>query len=79
MTVQILGSGCRKCRLLEQNAREAVSRIGVEAKVEKVTDMDDIVEMGVMVTPALAVDGNVKKAGTVLTPEQIADILKGES
>ena len=78
MTVQILGRGCPKCHQLEENAREALSRLGLEAEVEKVTDMDRIVEMGVMVTPALALDGTVKKSGSVLSTDQIVEILKGE-
>ena len=78
MTVQILGGGCPKCHQLEKNAREAISRLGVEADVEKVTDMDRIVEMGVMVTPALALDGVVKKTGSVLSADQIVEILKAE-
>ncbi len=76
VTVQILGSGCAKCQLLEKNAKEAVARLGVNARVVKVTDMDKIVDMGVMVTPALAIDGTVKKAGAVLSVDQIAQILK---
>ena len=76
MIVQILGGGCPKCHQLEKNAREAISRLGVQAEVAKVTDMDRIVEMGVMVTPALAVDGVVKKAGSVLSTDQIVEILR---
>ena len=77
MTVQILGSGCAKCQQLEKNAKEAIARLGLSATVAKVTDTNQIVEMGVMVTPALAVDGTVKKAGVVLSVDQIAQILKG--
>jgi small redox-active disulfide protein 2 len=75
--VQILGSGCAKCRQLEQNAREAVAALALDADVEKVTDLDVIMEMGVMMTPALAVDGTVRSAGKVLTREQITQILGG--
>ena len=77
MTVQILGSGCAKCQQLEKNAKQAIARLGLSATVAKVKDMDQIVEMGVMVTPALAVDGTVKKAGVVLSVDQIVQILKG--
>ena len=76
MTVQILGGGCPKCHELEKNAREAISRLGLDATIAKVTDMDRIVEMGVMVTPALAVDGDVKRAGAVLSADQIVEILR---
>jgi small redox-active disulfide protein 2 len=77
MKVQILGSGCAKCKLLEQHAREAVAELGILAEVEKVTDLNTIVEMGVMMTPALAIDGVVKSAGRVLTKEQVASYLQG--
>ena len=76
MKIQILGTGCPKCKQLETNARAAVSSLGVSAEVEKVTDLDDIMNMGVMVTPALAVDGNVKSAGKVLTVAQISSLLE---
>jgi len=77
MTIQILGSGCPRCKALEQNARTAAASLGIDAVFEKVTDSDRIMEMGVMMTPGLAVDGMVKSTGKVLNPEQIADILKG--
>ncbi len=79
MTVQILGGGCPKCHQLEKNAKEAIARLGINATVAAVTDMDKIVEMGVMVTPALAVDGTVKKAGAVLSVDQITQILKASA
>jgi len=72
MKIQILGTGCPKCRQLEANAREAVSAKGVEAEIEKVTDIEEIMEMGVMMTPALVIDGDVRSVGKVLTVEQIA-------
>jgi small redox-active disulfide protein 2 len=77
MKVQILGSGCTKCKLLEQHAREAVAELGSDADIEKVTDIDEIMEMGVMMTPALAIDGVVKSVGKVLTKDQVAAYLKG--
>ena len=77
MKIQILGTGCPKCRQLEANAREALRNTGLEASVEKVTDVDAIINMGVMMTPALAVDGVVKSAGKVLAKEEIARILQG--
>ena len=77
MKVQILGSGCPKCRQLEANAREALAGIGLEASVEKVTDPDAILDMGVMMTPALAVDGVVKSAGRLLSKDEILRILQG--
>jgi len=77
MTIQILGTGCPKCRQLESNAREALAGMTLEATVEKVTDLEQIMNMGVMITPALAVDGVVKSAGKVLTTSEIARILEG--
>jgi small redox-active disulfide protein 2 len=77
MKIQILGSGCSKCKLLEQHAREAVAELKLEAEVEKVTDIDKIVELGVMMTPALAIDGVVKSVGRVLTKDQVIEYLKG--
>jgi len=77
MKLQILGSGCTKCKLLEQHAREAVAFLGLDVEVIKISEMDKIVEMGVMSTPALALDGVVKSVGRLLTKEQIIEILKG--
>jgi small redox-active disulfide protein 2 len=77
MKVQILGMGCPKCKALEQHAREAVAELGLEAEIEKVTDSDAIMDMGVMMTPALAVDGEVKSVGKVLTKDQVIVYLKG--
>ena len=76
MKVQILGMGCPKCKQLEANAREAASALSLEAEFEKIADMDAIMDMGVMMTPALAVDGEVKSAGKLLTADQISAILK---
>ncbi|HUX51859.1 MAG TPA: thioredoxin family protein [Spirochaetia bacterium] len=75
MTIQILGGGCAKCHALEQNARLAMAQVGVEADVELVTDSDRINDMGVLVTPALAIDGVVKKSGRVLAVDEIVPLL----
>lgn len=77
MKVQILGSGCPKCKLLEQHAREAVAELGIEAQIVKVSETDDIMEMGVMMTPALAIDDVVKSVGKVLTKDQVKAYLDG--
>lgn len=76
MKIQILGPGCPNCRNLEKNAREAASRLGIEATFEKVTNVDDIVEMGVMRTPGFAIDGTVQKFGKVFTADEIEESLK---
>lgn len=78
MKIQILGGGCPKCHTLEENTRQALANLSMEAEIVKVTDPDDIMNMGVMFTPALAIDGDVKSSGKVLTPEEVADILKAE-
>lgn len=77
MKMQILGSGCPKCKLLEQHARDAIEELGIEAEVEKVSDPDTILEMGVMMTPALAIDGVVKSSGKVLSKDQIKPFIDG--
>ena len=69
--IQILGTGCPKCKTLTANAEAAVKALGVEATVEKVEKISDIMKFGVMMTPALVVDGQVKSAGKVLSAEDI--------
>jgi small redox-active disulfide protein 2 len=69
--IQILGTGCPKCEKLKHNAEEAAKLAGVEATVEKITDIGQITSFGVMMTPAIAIDGEVKASGKVLSPEDI--------
>ena len=76
MKIQVLGTGCPKCQALEKNAKDAVAKLELAAEVVKVSDLDEIMEMGVMMTPALAVDGEVKKVGKILTVEEIVSILE---
>ncbi|MEM5948406.1 thioredoxin family protein [Spirochaetia bacterium 38H-sp] len=78
MKIQILGSGCPKCQTLERLAREAISEAGINAEIEKITDIDQIMSMGVMMTPALAIDGKVKSVGKILPKEQIIEKIKEE-
>lgn len=73
--IQILGTGCPKCRTLMANAERAVQILNIEAQVEKVEKITDIMKFGVMMTPALVVDGAVKSAGRVLSPEEIQKFL----
>lgn len=73
--IQILGTGCPKCKLLAANADEAIRSLGMEASVEKVEKIQDIIAFGVMTTPALAVDGQVKSAGKVLSADEIKKFL----
>ncbi len=73
--IQVLGTGCPKCEKLKKNAEEAAKAAGTEALVEKITDISQITAFGVMMTPALAVDGEVKSVGKVLSPEEIQKLL----
>jgi small redox-active disulfide protein 2 len=75
MVIKILGTGCTKCKNLEENARKAVEELGIAATVEKVTEIKDIMKYGVMKTPALVVDEKVKAMGRVLTPDEIKKYL----
>jgi len=75
-SIQILGSGCSKCQLLADNAETAAKSLGLEYTLEKVTDIERIAEFGIMLTPGLAVDGEVKSFGRVLSPEKIRGLLE---
>jgi small redox-active disulfide protein 2 len=75
--VQVLGPGCAKCEKLKKNAEQAVQQSGVEAMVEKITDINVITGFGVMMTPALVIDGEVKLVGKVASPEEIQTLLGG--
>jgi small redox-active disulfide protein 2 len=79
MVIKILGTGCPKCKKLEANARQAVLAAGIEAKIEKVDDLNQIMDYGVMLTPALVIDEKVVSSGKILSPEDIKALLsKGE-
>ncbi|MBU4460320.1 MAG: TM0996/MTH895 family glutaredoxin-like protein [Verrucomicrobia bacterium] len=70
--IQILGTGCPKCKMLTANVEAAVKAAGIEAKIEKVEKIVDIMKFGVMMTPALVVDGQVKSVGKVLSADEVA-------
>ena len=76
MKIQILGTGCPKCKKLEENAHAAAGETGMEIEVEKVTDIDEITDMGVIITPSLAIDGVVKSTGKVLSKDEISKIIR---
>lgn len=77
MKIEILGTGCAKCNQLTDNARAAVERLGLEdCAIVKVTDFNEIAKRGVLMTPALAVDGQVKLIGKAGSPDEIAGILR---
>ena len=71
MRIEVLGSGCSKCNKTKELAEKAVKETGVDAEIIKVEDVDKILEYGVMVTPALVIDGDVKVAGKVPSVEDI--------
>jgi len=73
--IQILGTGCPKCKKLAENDEAAAKSAGVDYEMEKVTDLNAIMAFGVMMTPALAVDGVVKVAGKVPEPVEIVKLL----
>ena len=75
MKLHVLGTGCAKCRQLAQNVQAAADALGLDVEIEKVTDPNDIMGFGVMITPALAVEGQVKAAGTVPSVDQIKAML----
>ena len=72
--IQVLGPGCAKCNKLMDNVRKAVSELNIDCKVEKVTDMNVIVEYRIMVPPALVVDGEVKSKGKALSVDELKDL-----
>ncbi len=74
--IQILGTGCPKCKKLAENAEAAAKELGIEYQLEKVTDINEIMKFGIMMTPALAVDGEVKIAGKVASVEQLKEMLE---
>ena len=74
--IQILGTGCSKCKTLLANAEAAVKVLGIEATIEKVEKIQDIMKFGVMTTPALVVDGVVKSAGKTLSSDEIKKFLE---
>jgi small redox-active disulfide protein 2 len=76
MKIQVLGTGCAKCKQLTANAEKAVAELGLGVAVEKVEDIREIMKFGVMTTPALALDGKIRSAGKVLSPEGVKDLLR---
>ena len=75
MKIQVLGSCCPKCKTLAERVDSAVAELGLECEVEKITEINKIIEFGVMMTPGLVIDGDVKSAGKLLSVEEIKDLL----
>jgi small redox-active disulfide protein 2 len=74
--LQILGTGCPKCKQLLENAQQAAAEMGEGVEIEKIEDLREIMAFRVLATPALAVDGVVKAAGRVLSPEEIRELVR---
>ena len=74
--IQILGTGCPKCKKLAENAEAAAKELNIEYEIGKVTDINDMMKFGVMMTPALVVDGEVKVVGKVPSPAEIKQMLE---
>ena len=75
MKIEVLGPGCPRCTALAASAQAAVTKMGLDAEIAKVTDINEITSRGVMVTPALVVDGQVRASGRVPSPEEIQEML----
>lgn len=75
MKIEVLGPGCARCSALAASVQEVVTKMGLDAEIAKVTDINEITSRGVMLPPALAVDGDVKVSGRVPSPEEIQAML----
>ncbi|MBN1333496.1 MAG: TM0996/MTH895 family glutaredoxin-like protein [Synergistales bacterium] len=75
MKIQILGTGCAKCKKMAEIAEKAARELGLDHEIEKITEIVDIMQFGVMTTPSLAVDGKVLVAGKVPTEEKMKELL----
>ncbi|MFY9143095.1 thioredoxin family protein [Sulfuricurvum sp.] len=78
MKIEILGTGCAKCKTLEEATKQAVATSGMFAQIEKVDDIMKIMEYGVMSTPGLVIDGKVVSTGKVLSVNEIIELIKAQ-
>ncbi|WP_458863023.1 thioredoxin family protein [Acidaminobacterium chupaoyuni] len=76
MLIQVLGEGCEKCSRLYENTQEAIAQLGLDARLEKVEDLMEIVKLGVMTSPSLLVDGKLVVSGQVASAKAIMKLLK---
>ncbi len=77
MKIEVLGTGCPKCMSMEQNVKKALAELAVQAEVEKVTDIQQIIQKGVLSTPALVIDGKVVLQGKNPTVAQLKNVIAG--
>ena len=73
MKIEILGTGCPKCKKLNELTKEVIQELGISAEIKKITDINKIIDYGVMITPALVIDGDVKFAGKIPGKQEITD------
>ena len=76
MKIEVLGPGCPRCQALEANVKEALKELGIDAEVVKVTDMGRIMSYGVISTPGIVVDGQVKGFGRLFSVDEVKEMLK---
>lgn len=76
MKIEVFGTGCAKCKRLEKNVNEALAKGGIKAEVLKIEDIDAITDRGIMVTPALAIDGEIKLMGKVPSVDELLGLFK---
>ncbi|MBN1293950.1 MAG: TM0996/MTH895 family glutaredoxin-like protein [Candidatus Latescibacteria bacterium] len=74
--IQILGTGCPKCKRLTEHVETALNELGIECEIEKVTDINDILNFGVIMTPALVVDGEIKIVGKISSVGEIKELIQ---
>ena len=78
MKIQILGPGCAKCTKLAENAVAAAKELGIDYEIEKISDVNQIMTFGVMMTPGLVIDGEVKTVGKVLSQDEVKKMLSAK-
>ena len=76
--IQILGTGCPKCKQLAENAENVAKELGIEYQLEKVTEINEIMKFGIMLTPGIAINGVVKASGKVSSPDEIKEMLSSD-
>jgi small redox-active disulfide protein 2 len=76
MKIEVFGPGCAKCEALHQRVKEIAAKLQLDCEIVKITDITEIVSRGIIMTPAVLVDGEVKSAGKVPTEEQLEDLLE---
>lgn len=76
MRIEVLGVGCAKCSKLEENVRQAVQELGLDAEIDHITDLTEIAKRGVLITPGLVIEGKPMSAGKVLSVEKLKELIE---